>query len=482
MKRVSLILSCFVLVSLVSNAQTFDLNTYKYRYQYFKGLTTNFEYNSRANQYFLTNDAINYFNNQTFSNLDFQLNPTYFTQVNTDELQKNTSFTLSEEMDYSRSRYDDIQPQKIGFNSIQNIFSISSNSTRRKYNGQKFNYLSYNLYASYGTLNTQSKENKEVVNGAKNTRPAANLSLQIGKGNGRLEYVTDAVSAQFLANDLASKLGVVFTETQLYELSKGITTIKNQRYLDFRFKFIDQVAMLDSVLKTNDINAKNNLIYFTTLSDNWLYATRLNRYSGKRWTYMLDLYNQLSAEDKLSYNNSGNITDFELYQNNYFFSRDGFLASFDQSTQKSLTVQKERGFSVGAYYEQRRAADEYTFGQGSAPKGMQNPDIDIEPALSLKISGYWSYMYQPNTRNYFTFTLYPRVDIDKGISLTSDRFEITPALSSYLNYYKWISPQLNFRVGCNFSVRNSFGLADYQPNNVTQSSQSLNAGFAYQFY
>jgi len=75
MKKVSLILSYFVLVSLVSNAQTFDLNTYKYRYQYFKGLTTNFEYNSRANQYFLTNDAINYFNNQTFSNLDFQLNP-----------------------------------------------------------------------------------------------------------------------------------------------------------------------------------------------------------------------------------------------------------------------------------------------------------------------------------------------------------------------------------------------------------------------
>jgi hypothetical protein len=96
--------------------------------------------------------------------------------------------------------------------------------------------------------------------------------VKIGKGKGRLEYVSDAVSAIFLSKDLEKELGVSYSNEQISKIANSITQIRNQRYLDTRLGTKSQLKLLDTAIIEYSLNVHHTIDYFAILNDNWLYA------------------------------------------------------------------------------------------------------------------------------------------------------------------------------------------------------------------
>lgn len=90
------ILFLLLLVSTAIFAQDYDLNTYDFRYQKFRGLTTGFDVWSRGNQQFYSeqeqdgNYRDSWFSNSGQFWTNFGFDPNYFAYTNTDNLQRFT--------------------------------------------------------------------------------------------------------------------------------------------------------------------------------------------------------------------------------------------------------------------------------------------------------------------------------------------------------------------------------------------------------
>ncbi|MCF8253756.1 MAG: hypothetical protein K9J84_04195, partial [Bacteroidia bacterium] len=271
-------------------AQTYDLNNYKYRFQNYRGLLFSLDLGSNGNlSNISTADSskkyTTSFKDRT-SNQSLNLGGNYFTYTNTANLQRNRNFTFREYSSLSTQNHSTNSTVKWMKNNTRIILDLNYQEETRFYKSElKFNYLSI-----MATLNQQSSFEKSIYNSdldykRREYQTQNQINLKLGLGNGRLENVTDAVQAAFILQDLERKAGTNYTALQLENIAKGITQINNKRYLDFRFKTIEQLTALDSVMQANGINGNKSITYYTTLTDNWLYSNRQLRFSGKRWTY-----------------------------------------------------------------------------------------------------------------------------------------------------------------------------------------------------
>ena len=69
--------------------------------------------------------------------------------------------------------------------------------------------------------------------------------------------------AAFILKDLQQKAGIgALTNAQVEAIGNGITTIRNTRFIDFRFRLIDQLKMLDSMVQANGVKSTKNLSLF----------------------------------------------------------------------------------------------------------------------------------------------------------------------------------------------------------------------------
>ena len=261
----------------------------------------------------------------------------------------------------------------------------------------------------------------------------------------------------FLIKDLQEKAGVkTLSNDQLESIAKGITTIRNQRYLDFRFRLIDQLEMLDSVLAANGITNNKSIAYFTTINDNWLYATNLNRTSGKRWTYYLS--------NSVEVNRNTYINDYKINFNKKVksininrFLYNSLALAYDQSKQMSLTKQTSWGFKINSginhvtYFE----SNEDSIGA----TGYKKIETKTKPDnLFTSAEYYYEYLYQPNTRTYFTINLNPYYIGNR--SLLGLRTKNDPLNLNYKNelglrlrfdYFQFINARLSFNMNLNIN-------------------------------
>ncbi|MCF8427928.1 MAG: hypothetical protein K9I36_14415 [Bacteroidia bacterium] len=477
-------------------AQTYDLNNYKYRFQNYRGLLFSLDLGSNGNlSNISTADSskkyTTSFKDRT-SNQSLNLGGNYFTYTNTANLQRNRNFTFREYSSLSTQNHSTNSTVKWMKNNTRIILDLNYQEETRFYKSElKFNYLSI-----MATLNQQSSFEKSIYNSdldykRREYQTQNQINLKLGLGNGRLENVTDAVQAAFILQDLERKAGTNYTALQLENIAKGITQINNKRYLDFRFKTIEQLTALDSVMQANGINGNKSITYYTTLTDNWLYSNRQLRFSGKRWTYY---FNPQTYVINSKTNNKEWDSQLVYSRRNSWDQRySAFMGvDYDFSTQKSLTVERSYGWSLtgGLAYN----SNYYQTYEDSlpAPKDLGDAFGYNSGSLNFKLSAYWQHLYQPNSRNILILRVMPSYTYIQFLDALPNniyydkRFTLNPTMNITFRYYKWFSPHLNFTVYNSFFVlgQNDFMEKPQNKSSVSffQLRNSLTAGFVYQLF
>lgn len=461
----TLLLFSFVQLSF---AQEYDLNNYKYRFQQFRALNTYFDLsgNTRNDDDFFNLEtdttSISYINTQR--NLNYGGNLTYFENFNLEAKQQNivARIFLNGQSNFGSNNdnrtYDTFY--SIGGSNSHNLSLIYNNETRY-YKEKKFKYIntdaSLNAYSNngYGD-NGQSYPNTTL----KTKTFGGSLRLDAGKGKGRLEFVEDPVLAMFIIKDLQTKadLGNI-TPKQIESIAQGITYVKNQRFIDFRFRRIDQITLLDSVFEANGAKPENALLYFTTLYDNWTYANNFRRTTGKRTTYFLSNYLQAN------FNKEDRTSDF-------LFDRDGSYNIWNTSLNilqekfKQDNVHWQSGFnwSLSAGLNQVRIKDNTESYYPTLDTTFINESVDFDDNLFLEAGFGFSKLYQPNSRTYYRFNLNQSLrgstiweELRVSNSGEERNLDLTSRTRIDVEYFKFFNARLNLNIsiGLNADVYNN---------------------------
>lgn len=481
MKNTFLAIAFMATVNLFS--QNYDLNNYKYRFQKWRLSGINFLMSGNHNQ-FLTQSSTKYndtsgiltdvqdessYNNHSFAlqmPLFFELN------INTERLQQTQRFQYS--LDLKRDKNID---NKI-WDFDQNL---SYNNTSRLYKGNKFTQITFNTQNSFSTESNRSTFNSSEYRFSRNYY--LNYSASIGIGKGRLEYVSDAVAAIFLLNDLKSKTAAgTFSNEQIDELAKGITDIRNRRYMDFRFRLIDQLSMLDSVVSTIGIKSEKNIRYFTTLSDNWLYAARFARFSGKLWA--VSVVNEGINKNSYYRYESGDtlLQPNWIYNNRYSFN--GINLEYRHSKQHGLKIQHSYGFSL------KSGINFNTNQQRSDIYNWKNKSDDLQNIFNP----YYSFLFQPDSRTFIDFgiNVFATYEWDLiGLRISNPqnlkRNTINLGISPGLKLFRFVSPRLYFNADISTfygqytnHIKNDFIKSNKY--SYTQFPFRFNTGLTYLFF
>jgi hypothetical protein len=521
-KTNTIFLLTILLGSLSLYSQSYDFNNYKYRFQKLRGLSTEFNTESEGRY---NNSKINYLNN-TIPTIERESEPNssfngrgrlnYFQDVNTNKLQQYINAHIGIGKGFTRNndfRKDNDTTSNLNKGN-NNSFDLGFRIHNRFYNEQN----NFFLLSGGGSIETSQQNGSDLnrVNGTiqesnKNSRNIlnTNVNLSVGAGKGRLEYVTDPIMATFLIVDLIEKAGINgVSPEQIENIAKGITQIRNTRFLDFRFRLIDQIEMLDKVLKDNGITSEKAAKYYTTLNDNWLYATQLQRYSGERWEFALnsDLSTNNINQENREFRN--NFTPYQFKTKyNAFNLRNGFEINYNNYKQSSLKVQKSWGLSLSGFQSNENSLNEFkdSIGTGTWIYNNQNTEIN-NLTNNLTLEGNWSYLFQPNTRTFLTFTASPGIRVSSNKEETNYIYSQIPSINAKTNqnnnsifmnlglrYFKFISQNLYFNININtysdyritdgettiFSHTNSSSSSSKTKTNRLFNSYQFNASINY---
>lgn len=458
------------------SAQSYDFNSYKYRFQKVRGFSIygNSD-NNRVNtnntkSETIVNSRRNSVANESDPNFNFGINGglNYFHNINTENLQQNLRVnsnigaSISNENDHRNS-------QSAGFNSVssstKNQYRSFGNGIILDFNNRfykpnnRFLMFNANVWFNFGSNSFKNRERNNVLKTESrlNNRTNNNNRFEFGFGKGRLEYVTDPIMAVFLLKDLMEKANVKnLNNEQIENIAKGITKIINTRFIDFRFRLIDQIEMLDQVLRENGVETDKSSKYYTTLNDNWLYATEFQRFSGKRWTYYLRNTTNFNLNKEKStflstLSNTSNYFESVRRYNETNMGNSIFI-DYDQSFQKSLKVQKTKGFSASVGHFSRFTNNIFE----DSLKTSQYKKVESKyesQTIDFNVQGKWGYLYQPNTRTFLTFDVNPGIRIEKYINEKTngqdpekDKLNQNYYVNTTLRYFKFINARLNFQV------------------------------------
>ncbi|NUN99402.1 MAG: hypothetical protein HUU01_02165 [Saprospiraceae bacterium] len=214
------------------------------------------------------------FDDNSSSNLSNNLNLAYSRFRNTARLQSQQSFNFNQA--FSTGRGPDER-----YNRIRAGFGV--NRVHREYY-KPLRFTEYNLFlqAAY-EKSTQQGTNPFFQFKNWNVAVSASLPLKIGKG--RIEPIDDVFIAKFLMDDLLenSILAAPLSQENLFSLGQVMAAARNQRIFDFRRQRIYELTQLDNWFKKNGLeDGQSDIVYFSALADNWLYAFRNVRQAGKR--------------------------------------------------------------------------------------------------------------------------------------------------------------------------------------------------------
>lgn len=473
-------------------AQNYDFNQFKYRFSKNRGLNTDFsmdgysEYRQDARE-----DSVSSSKNKSpLSKFNGYAGMQYFQNINSERLQQSLYFALSlssqsnaskQAMEYNSllfSSTSELQNQ-----SASRFLATSFGSESRYYRPKgSFIYLQYFVSLQEGrNPSSNSNYSSQGVNESSNTisqYSIRNYNLGFGFGKGRLEYVTDAIQTSFLIKDLQRKAGLgEISGVQLENIARGVSEIRNKRFTDFRFSMIGQLEMLDSVLRANGVDCREGISYFTTINDNWQFATRLNRYSGSRWTYAI--VSKGGLQKSASLNNHPNI----VTDNN---SKDmsisnGLMIEYQNSTQKSLKVQVRHGLVFTC--NQLMVLENDKIDVYDTTNAMQTVERRVENSnVVAELSYNYAYLFQPNTRTFLNVSIGPKLymysvyDSKLNDMVSPDNKGFNQSVVGAAKYFRFVNARLTFEAEIIGSLQR---MNSRNSMNVSQSQQIQNNLFFY---
>jgi hypothetical protein len=488
-----LITLLLVMSSITTFAQDYDLNSYDFRYQKFRGLTFDFDLGNSGSQDFtssqdtFTRDST--FNNTGESFTSFNFNPSYFSFTNTDELQRTVNASFAGDFSFGVDK--NVSTDGIVSNrDMTNDLYLSYSNTSCFYTGEKFKYLQVSTQSTFDNRGRIQKLKGETNEELKDWSFGNRTSVSYGFGTGRMNNVTDAVQAMFMLEDLKALNGANYSNEQIEGIAQGITLIRNARYLDFRIGYKTQLKMLDSVLRRNGVDGEQSIDYFTIISDNWLYANRAARVSGSSWTHFASLDNKYYETLENNRNNSGDYNYSGYKRLSPSFSLN---TTFTRFWQKSLFVQKGFTFRAKSSLQYLR----YRGYSGTLLEPIKRDEIELgTPSEQIEsvtiLSGTYSYLFQPNTRNTWMVNVMPVLvfaqTLPKYASTIAirDRTTLQPRVSVNSDYYHWFSPHLNMRASGTIGVNSNFYTSEdesfYQKRQNSRLSYDLSFGINYQLF
>ncbi len=485
-----IIFSLLTFASFSLPAQDYNLNDYKfrfqnYRYAYFNfNLSGNNDYRYNSSKYkgsFPNSNEIKNTNDRNIisSGINF---PFYYSHIkNTDRLQHVENFASQVSYFNSGSKHE-IQKQ--------NSASFDYSNNNRIYNGLNFTEINISLGAGQNYYKYFNNEYSFSYRNSTQNNSMGNYNLSLGKGKGRLEYVTDAVTAMFLLNDLKKKAGIgTYSNEQIEQIARGITTIRNTRFIDYRYRLIDQLTLLDSTLKLNGITPNNMIRYFTTLNDNWLYATNFQRFSGSRWSV-----NYINNGQASFYNyryRYSDTTGFSKQSNQNNSMYNGIEFKYDWSKQASLYIQRNFSARIGGglnlYTDQFRRTYENDI--------FYITTNNAKPDVTRYYANFsYGYLFQPNTRTFITFntdlnaTLTNRTNGLRVANISELKLrELSVFLNPNLSIFKFFTPRFYYgaslTANCQLNHRYSKDINnEYDKSSNYALPVALNMGFTYTFY
>lgn len=390
-------------------AQEYDLNTFKYRFQAYKslGFDYNSNYNSGYNYYEIGPTQYNSIGKSRSLNFNSYLSYKNFYNTESQIKYKSIDFQIGnyggirKESKFYPSYYENYPfVKKISeedVKSLSNNFELNFSNSIYKYKGKRFLWYSYSDRVQYFNKSVNVSQNSNT--GLKDFNYdffENNLHLGIGVGKGRLEYVSDAVTAWFILEDLKKKnLLENYTNEQLENLAKGVVEARNKRFLpDIRYQYIDQLALLDSTCKANNIITQDNFKNYAILHDNFIFSQAIERLSGKRITHKLILNSSSritydSQEEKERYGPDSYFYNlFKNYTNIYL----GYFVNFEKYKQLGLKSQLNIWVSFDF-----TASDKYIFFANDQLKNLKNQISTFDIGAR--------YLFQPNSRTYANFDI-----------------------------------------------------------------------------
>ena len=413
------LLLILILSTLNLSAQKYDFDKYRYRVNGYR--TLNFSGELRGSSYFQLDPDI--FSNSNQNRGTGNLGGSYSRFKNSQNHVKNTHAQLTFLLDNIAS---------VNSNSMRLINANCNLSTEDLfYRGNKFFSNRMGFYGNFSQLKQDADQNL-ITNQIRNT---GNIFYETGTGEGRLEYISDPVLANFILKDMRQK-GVIenFTPEQIELLAQKISQIQSIRMMDYRYRLIDQINMLDSFLKQEVVKDKFNATYFTTLYDNWLYANRFQRFSGHR--------NEMFIGDRIgTYSLKQKFETDSSYAQNQLTNQ--MYIVFEHVSEKAikLTYQKSRNLRI----EMNRNRGTYDNGFG----------VYKNKATQFTVNLKENFGWYPNTRTFLSTGINTQAvyqfnssfhDPTNPGSWRKNNDQLTLTISPGINLYYFFSPKLSLNA------------------------------------
>ncbi len=335
--------------------------------------------------------------------------------INRDKLQAFRSVGLSSTYNAQRSRFDDSTTTR------SHAFTpgmATAAFNRHYYKPNRYIEIGWNARVDYTDLKNAPIQNIPFLPPVTEQRYTYSVSLPLRYGIGRIEPIDDIFIAKFMVDDMRANtvLGAPLAQEDIFELGRIMAHARNQRIFDFRRQRIYELTQIHQWFQSKGIGQTGDLIFFTTLTDNWLYSFFNTRFAGKRFSVGITPYQEYQ----------GRSAQLPFLQNGAVFS-----ATYEKQSPVNQFWQLDYSLSFisGYHWANRRA--------------------ELTPAssyINLGISGNFSAGFYPNSRTRMT-----------GFALVSPDYRFNtsaltaPGLGDGLNLFSTIGTRIDYFL--NFRTR-----------------------------
>ena len=386
------------------------------------------------------------FNNRSLnSTFSPQVGLTYSRQINRQDIQATIAASTFHDLSISHNKLT-ITNNLTDFDSRSSVFA-----ERLKYKGTSFVETGFSI--SYSNFYKQ-----RTLNEIKENSFFSDLFITVGTGSGRLEQVSDVAMAMFILND-ALDLGLdgsTFTTEKIYEFASLMAEVRNERIFDARRKRVQELRELYNFMLNQEWVVPNDPGYFTVLTDNWTYNTRIYRTTGKRWSYLLVPEVHYRSDHK-----QGLISPTSKQKNLDFGGN--FVIDFVRSRPKSLFMDNVRQHRLSAGMIRR---DDYDANERQSSSFMQ---LNIENSIGKK--------WYPNNRTYIIcsmnadYSYYHYIDPPELIE-DDDEHNVTTGLSAQFSYFISYRTQFVANASVQYAFNNGRVISSALNNSIFSNIES----------
>ncbi len=267
---------CFLSTVLKAQLDTFNLSRYKLPEIKFRQLDLNFNLDG-TNALDKTTTEDNSFKYSSLES-DNYLNIGYKSYRNSEHLQNEQEFRIGVNPGFSNRKNDGEITYK---NTVIGTYYNLTSRNRIYYQNQFFFEPDFVLI---GSLKERKEDDKSQFSLLKTRDNAVQISVPLLVGHGRIEQIQDARLAIYILEELqkAGRISKMPTNEDILEFSRLISSLKNERFFDYRLRKMIEMEKVDSFLQAKEFISSPDVRYYSIVDDNWEYAQGPVRESGNR--------------------------------------------------------------------------------------------------------------------------------------------------------------------------------------------------------